>query len=457
MDSVVFQGLWLEAIFVGALILLNGFFAGSEIALISARRSRIQQLAAEGDPRAQRVTALQEDPDRFLATVQIGVTFVGTLASAVGGAASVRALSPLIRDIPVAWLRGAAEPMALAAVVLLLTYAMLIVGELVPKSLALRHAEPLAMWVAGPIDRLARFTSLLVRFLTASNRFVLRLLGQKGLEERVFVSEEEVKHMLREGRAQGVFDQTEQELIHSVFEFTEASVKEVMIPRPRIQAIDVETPVEQVLAYIIETGKSRYPVYRNTLDEVLGILYDKDLFRLLAEKKPIVLAEILRPAHFAPETAQVSRLLKQMQKRRMPMALVVDEYGGVEGLVTIEDLIEEIVGEIRDEADREQQPVERLRDGSYLVDASINIRDLAEQHDLPFPESPEYETLAGFVLAQLQRIPRGGEIVTHAGWRLTIVDMDGRRIARVKVERAEAPPLPKGAPPVPPGRVRRGG
>ena len=449
MDGVVFQGFWLEAIFVGTLILVNGFFAGAEIGLISSRRSRIQQLAAEGDARAQRVTALQEDPDRFLATVQIGVTFVGTLASAVAGAASVRVLSPLIREIPVAGLRAAAEPIALAVVVVLLTYAMLIVGELVPKSLALRHAVPLAMWVAGPIDRLARLTSLLVRFLTASNRFVLHLLGQKGAAERAFVSEEEVKHMLREGRAQGVFDQTEQELIHSVFEFTEASVKEVMIPKPRIQAIDIETPVEQVLAYIIETGKSRYPVYRNTLDEVPGILYDKDLFRLLAEKKPIVLTEILRPAFFAPETTQVSRLLKQMQKRRMPMALVVDEYGGVQGLVTFEDLIEEIVGEIRDEADREQQPVERLRDGSYLVDASINIRDLAEQHDLPFPESPEYETLAGFILAQLQRIPRGGEIVTHRDWRLTIVDMDGRRVARVKVERrgrGEAPTETKDAP-----------
>jgi putative hemolysin len=197
----------------------------------------------------------------------------------------------------------------------------------------------------------------------------------------------------------------------------------------------VETPVEQVLAYIIETGKSRYPVYRNTLDDVLGILYDKDLFRLLAEKKPIVLTEILRPAFFAPETAQVSHLLKEMQKRRMPMAMVVDEYGGVEGVVTIEDLIEEIVGEIRDEADREQRPVERLRDGSYVVDASISIRDLAEQHHLQFPESAEYETLAGFILAQLQRIPRGGEIVTHKDWRLTIVEMDGRRVARVKVDR----------------------
>jgi len=434
MDASALNGLWLEAIFIVVLIVLNGFFSGSEIALISARRSRLQQLAKDGDARAQRVVAIQEDPDRFLATVQVGVTFVGTLASAVGGVAAVRALSPMIGGIPLPFLPVFAEPIALGIVVVSITYATLILGELVPKSLALRHAVPLALSVSGPLDGLARAASPVVRLLTASNRFVLRLLGQKGAAERAFISEEEVKHMVEEGREQGVFDQTEQELIHSVFEFTEASVKDVMIPRPRMQAIDVETPVEEVLAHIVETGKSRYPVYRNSLDEVLGILYDKDLFRLLAEKKPITLAQVVRPAFFTPETTRVSRLLKSMQRRRMPMALVVDEYGGVEGLVTIEDLIEEIVGEIEDETDREDQAVRRLRDGSYIVDASVSIHDLADQHNLVFPESSEYETLAGFVITQLQRMPRGGEIVTYEGWRLTIVDMDGRRIARVKIE-----------------------
>lgn len=434
MDGSALNGLWLEIIFIAVLIMLNGFFAASEIALISARRSRVQQLAADGDPRAKRVVAIQQDPDRFLATVQVGVTFVGTLASAVGGVAAVRALSPMIGGIPLPFMPAMAEPLALVFVVVSITYATLILGELVPKSLALRHAVSLALLVSGPLDSLAKAASPLVRLLTASNRSVLRLLGQKGATERAFISEEEVKHMVQEGRDQGVFDQTEQELIHSVFEFTESSVKDVMIPRPRIQAIDVETPIEQVLAHIVETGKSRYPVYRNTLDEVLGILYDKDLFRLLAEKKPIVLAQVVRPAFFTPETTRVSRLLKSMQRRRMPMALVVDEYGGVEGLITIEDLIEEIVGEIEDETDREDLAVRRLRDGSYIVDASISIHDLADQHRLAFPESAEYETLAGFLITQLQRMPRGGEIVTYEDWRLTIVDMDGRRIARVKIE-----------------------
>jgi putative hemolysin len=437
MDGAVISGLWLEASLIGFLILMNGFFAGAEIALVSARRSRIQQLAASGDARAARVSALQDDPDRFLATVQVGVTFVGTFAGAVGGAAAVRALSPLIGRLPIPYAQVVAEPLALGLVIVAITYVTLILGELSPKSLALRHAVAFALRIAGPIGWLARAGAPLVHLLTASNRFVLRLLGQKGVEDRAFISEEEVKHMVQEGREQGVFDQTEQELIHSVFEFTEASVKDVMIPRPRIQAIEAETPMEEVLAFIVEAGKSRYPVYRQSPDEVIGILYDKDLFRLMAEKKPIVLSEVLRPAFFAPETAQVSHLLKAMQRRRMPMALIVDEYGSLKGLITIEDLIEEIVGEIQDEADRDERPVQRLRDGSYLVDASVSIHDLADQYQLAFPESAEYETLAGFVLTQLQRMPRGGEIVTYEDWRLTIVDMDGRRIAKIKIERRQ--------------------
>jgi putative hemolysin len=433
MESSALATLWVEAVFIFVLVLLNGFFAGSEIALVSARRSRIRQLAETGDSRAQRVARLQGDPDRFLATVQVGVTFVGTFASAVGGAAAVEALAPALVRLPV--VGPAAEAVALGAVVIAITYASLILGELVPKSLALRHAVPFALGVAGIIDRMARMTSPLVRLLTTSNRLVLRLLGQQGVEARAFVSEDELKHMLQEGREQGVFDRTEEELIHSVFEFTESSVKAVMIPRPRIHAVDIEMPVEDVLRFVNETGKSRFPVYRGSLDEVAGILYDKDLFRVLSTGKPIVLAELLRPTFFVPETVRVSDLLKKMQRRRMPLALVVDEYGGVEGLVTIEDLIEEIVGEIDDEADPDPQPVQRQKDGSYIVDASLSLHDLADQHQFHFPASPEYETLAGFVLAQLQRVPRGGEILTAGEWRFTVVDMDGRRVARVKLER----------------------
>ncbi len=432
MDSLWIAPLWFEAGFIAFLILANGFFAMAEIALIAARRTRVVQLAEEGDARAQVVRRLQEDPDRFLATVQIGVTFVGSLASAVAGALAVRTLQPALARMP--GLAPWSGVLALAMVVIVVTYLTLIVGELVPKSVALAHAERTALAVGGTVDALSRGSRLLVGLLTASSRALVRLFGIPEVRSTPFVSEEEIKLMIQQGRAQGVFDQTEQELIHSVFAFSEAAVKEVMVPRPKIQALEIETPVPAVLQFISEAGKSRYPVYRRTLDEVAGILYDKDLLPLLAAGKPVVLAELLHPAYFAPETTRIPRLLREMQRRRMSMALVVDEYGSVEGLVTIEDLIEEIVGEIRDE-DEEEGPVKRMRDGSLIMDASVTLRDLQGQYGLEFPESAEYETLAGFLLAQLQRVPRGGEIIAHGDWKLTVVDMDGRRINRVRAER----------------------
>ena len=432
MESIWAPPLWLEAGIILLLIVANGFFAMAEIALIAARRTRVIQLAEEGNPRAQVARRLQEDPDRFLATVQVGVTFVATLAGAVGGAAAVRTLQPLLAQLP--GLAPWSPFLALALVVVVITYFSLVLGELVPKSLALAHPERTALGLARTVDALSRANRLLVGLLTASTRAIVRLFGVREVRATPFVSEEEIKLMVQQGRAQGVFDQTEQELIHSVFEFSEAAVKEVMVPRPKIQAIEIDTPVPELLQFITEAGKSRYPVYRRTLDDVVGVLYDKDLLPLLAAGKPVVLADLLHPAYFAPETTRIHRLLREMQRRRMPMALVVDEYGSVEGLVTIEDLVEEIVGEIREE-DEEEGPVKRLRDGSLIVDASVNLRDLKGEYDLDVPESAEYETLAGFVLAQLQRVPRGGEIITHGEWKLTVVDMDGRRINRVRAER----------------------
>lgn len=432
MESLWLPPLWLEAGIIVMLIVANGFFALAEIALIAARRTRVIQLADEGDPRAQVVRRLQEDPDRFLATVQVGVTFVGTFAGAMGGASAVRTLQPLIALVP--GLAPWSGVLAIGLVVVVITYLALVFGELIPKSLALAYPERMALAVGGTVDWLSRATGFLGRLLIASTRTIARLFGVTEVRTAAFVSQEEIKLMVQQGRTQGVFDQTEQELIHSVFEFSEAAVKEVMVPRPKIQAIEIDTPVPEMLRHIAEAGKSRYPVYRRTLDEVVGVVYDKDLLPLLADGKPIVLAELLHPAYFAPESTRIHRLLREMQRRRMPMALVVDEYGSVEGLVTIEDLVEEIVGEIREE-DEEEGTVKRLRDGSLIVDASVSIRDLQGQHSLEIPESADYETLAGFVLSQLQRVPRGGEIITYGNWKFTVVDMDGRRINKVRAER----------------------
>ncbi|MFQ5580835.1 MAG: hemolysin family protein, partial [Nitrospiria bacterium] len=226
-----------------------------------------------------------------------------------------------------------------------------------------------------------------------------------------------------------------QELIHSVFEFTDTSVKEVMVPRPKIFALQVDTPSQDVLKYVTENNFSRYPVFKANLNEVSGILYFKDLLDILHRGESVNLKDILHPAYFVPETMQVSVLLKEMQRRRTQLAIVVNEYGSVEGLVTMEDIIEEIVGEIQDEYDTEDRPVERMKDGSWVVDASLNVRDLRSEYGFPVPESADYETLGGFVLSQLQGMPKGGENIRHDEYKFTIVDIDGRRISKLKVEK----------------------
>ncbi len=431
---------WIELFLILGFIFLHGFLVCAETALISVRRSRIAELAEAGDGRARAAQALHADPDRFLATIQIGVTLVSTLAAALGGHLAVRILGPFLRASLTSGLGSLATPLAVLLAVGAVAYTTLVLGELLPKSLALRHTEAIALASSRAVNRLAQVSQVLVSALSRTTSALLGAFGVRGIGRPAFVTEEEIKHIVSEGTARGVFDQTEGELIHSVFEFTDTSVKEVMVPRPKIQAIPLDLPSAEVLRFVAEAGYARYPVYRKGLDDIVGILNHKDVVRAMADARPIVLADLVHPALFVPETKPVSELLKEMQRRRLGMAMVVDEYGGIEGLVTVEDLIEEIVGEIHDEDETESRPIERRRDGSLLIDASASIRDLDGQHGLAFPESSAYETLAGFMLEQLQRVPRGGENATYQGRKFTVVEMDGRRIARIKVEPVKANP-----------------
>jgi putative hemolysin len=429
---------WLEIGLILLLILANGFFAASEIAIIATRKTRIDTLLEKGERSAAVLAKLKNDPDRFLATVQIGVTLVGTLASAIGGVAATSFISPLIRSLPFPLLQKWAELLAVILVVLPIAYLSLVLGELVPKSLALRFPEQIASLVARPIDSFSRLTSFFVKILTISSNAVLWLIGGKDAGTASFISEEEVKSLIREGAAKGIFDETEKELIHSVFEFVDTPVRAVMVPRTEIHAIEVQTPSAEVVKSFVESGFSRIPVYETNLDNIIGILYHKDIFRALQEKGEFQVRTLLHQPFFVPSTLPISQLLKELQRRRIGIAIVVNEFGEVEGLVTIEDLLEEIVGEIRDEYDREERgPVERLPDGSLVIQGSALLKDLKSDYGLPFDESPDYLTLAGFVLAKLKRIPRGGEKVEHNGYRLTIVDMEGRRIVKIKLEEAK--------------------
>ncbi len=426
---------WFEALLILALIFANGFFAAAEIAMIAMRKSRIDALVDRGVRSAAAVARLKADPDRFLATVQIGVTVVSSFASALGGAAAIGYLKPQIAALPFAAAPHWAEVIALTIVVLPISYFSLVLGELVPKSLALRFSEPIACAVARPIELLAKFSALFVKLLTGSSNLVLKLFGGKDAGSASFISADEVKSLIREGAAKGIFNETEKELIHSVFEFTDTPVKAVMKPRTEIHAIEAHASLAEVAKYFVDSGFSRVPVYDGDLDKVIGILYNKDVFKALQENSDFRVRDHLHQAYFVPSTLPISELLKQLQRRRLAMALVVNEFGEIEGIATLEDLVEEIVGEIRDEYDREERgPVERLPDGSMVISGSALLKDLKTDFDLPFEESPDYHTLAGLLLARLKKIPRGGEWIEEFGYKLTIVDMEGRRIVKIKVE-----------------------
>jgi putative hemolysin len=277
----------------------------------------------------------------------------------------------------------------------------------------------------------------LVKILTASSNALLWIFGREEAESASFISVEEVKSLIREGAAKGIFNETEKELIHSVFEFADTAVKAIMKPRTEIHAIEFGASLTDVAKSFVESGFSRIPVYEGDLDRVVGVLYNKDVFKALQERSEFRMRDHLHPAFFAPSSLPISELLKQLQRRHLALALVVNEFGEIEGLATVEDIVEEIVGEIRDEYDIEERgPVERLPDGSLIIQGSALLRQLKSDFDLPFEESPDYLTLAGFVLAQLKRIPRGGEWVERNGYRLTIVDMEGRRIVKIKLEPA---------------------
>jgi putative hemolysin len=363
----------------------------------------------------------------------VGITLFGTLASAVGGVLAVRYLEPLFKRAPFVSLF--ADSAAVAVGVIVLTYLFLVVGELVPKYIGINYKERVALAIVPVIDLTSRLFFFLVGFLTFSTMFVVKGLNLKQREEHI--GEGEIKILLQEGRRKGVFDRTEEELIHGVFDFTHRSVKEIMVPRPKVYSIDIEDGKEKILKYIVENEFSRYPVYREAVDNIVGIVYHKDITRQIWLHAPLALEKIMKDPYFVPDTMEISVLLKEMQRRRVHMAVVVDEYGTTVGIVTLEDIIEEIFGEIMDETDVDDR-IERLRDGSMVIDASYSIRDLNNDLGLGIEESPDYETLGGFVLAQLQGVPRGGELIYRGAWKFIVVDVERRRIKRVKVERARS-------------------
>jgi len=427
------ETVFIELLVIFILVIVNGFFACSEFAIISVRKSRIAHLVSLGNKRAIMVDALQKDPNRLLAVVQIGMTVIGSTASAVGGVIAVDYLRPLLQRSDIAMIRNAAEPLAVTIVVATISYLLLILGELVPKTIGLQYADTVALRVAKPITILARVASVLVALLSFSSKAVFALLRIKW-EGRGFMTRDEVQHIVAEGHESGIFSDTEHTFIDNIFDFTHTSVREVMVPRTRIVAFDLNLPKEEILNGVLDNMYSRYPVYLGSIEDTVGFIHGKDLLGRMVREPDFDLRSIVRPPFFVPEGKKVSELLKEMQKTRVHMAFVVDEYGGISGIVTTEDLLEELVGEIEDEHDvGKPSTVQVQADGSFLVDALISISDLEDLLDIELEDDLPYDTLAGLILDRIGRFPEKGECIVHGEYAFTCEEVTRTTIALVKI------------------------
>jgi putative hemolysin len=422
-----------EILLVFALILANGFFSGAEMAIVASRRGRLRQLAEAGDKAAEAALELASSPDQFLPTVQIGITLVGTLAAAYGGDSLVSDLAEWIATHGPPAVAGAARPIALTAFVVLLSFVTLLFGELVPKRLALRRAEDFARLAAPAMKIFARLTRPLVWLMGASTSAVLALLGAHK-QDGPSVSVDDIEHLLEAGRAEGVLEAVEQAVATEALRLGERTVRDIMRPRIDLDAIDIETPPGEVLGAIAMAGYSRLPVYEGSLDHILGYVYLRDVLRHSWMGWPIELRKIMHRALFVPETMPLDRLLELFQKEKNQLAVVLDEYGGTEGLVTLEDVLEELVGEIHDEHRREASQFVQREDGSWLVDGGAGVEDLADTLGIKLDSVPrDYSTVSGIVLAELERIPATGDTVRWRGLVIEVVDMDGRRIDKLLI------------------------
>jgi putative hemolysin len=430
------RNVWIEIALILLLILANGFFSSSEIALISVRRSLIRHLSEKGHKKAQLVDRLQNRPDVFLATTQVGITLVGTLASVVGGAKIVNFLIPLIQKIPSRAIQNSSESIAIGVVVVIITYLLLVLGELVPKYLALAYPEKVAFGTVGSVHFLSRLGFMVVKLLSNSSRFLVSLFVKRVPQESGFITDEELKFIVHEGKRKGIFDQTEEELIHSALEFTDVTVRNAMTPRTEIVALDMNSGQEQAFRAMTEEGYSRIPVYKDNLDNIVGIIYAKDMINLLQNRELIILEDILRKPYFVPDSMKISALLREFQKKRMHMALVLDEFGGTAGLITLEDIMEEIVGEIRDEYDREEEEeLYLLSDDLAIVNAGLYVGEFNQRFKTDLPE--DYNTVGGYLTGTLGRIPLLDEEIRIGNLTFVIFDKVGPRLKKIKVIRED--------------------
>ncbi len=428
-SSITFQ-LMLLLIFT----LMNAFFAGAEMAVVSVNRNRIRMLAEEGNRKAKVIQSLFDDSTKFLSTIQVAITFAGFYSSA----SAASGISPVLAG----WMAGFNIPyssvIAHNGVTLVLMFFNLVFGELVPKRIALQKSEFFCMMTVMPIHYISIVLSPFIKLLSVSTKAVLRLLKLRTDDADEAVTEDEIRAMMKIGLENGTFDNNEKEMIDSVFEFDRKSARELMVPRQKVFAIDIDEPIEEMIDEILETRHSRIPVYEEDIDKIIGILQVKDVMIRL-RKGTIGQGEIrsmLKKPYFVPEKKDAAELFRQMQQHRMHMAVLLDEYGGFSGIVTIEDLVEEIMGDINEEYENVEPEIQQVKENEYIIDASVSIDDINDMFGLKL-ESEYYDTISGYIIEQLGYIPneQKGGTVNAEGCVFTILEVKGNTIQKIHMKR----------------------
>ena len=424
------------------LVIGNAVFVTAEYALVTARRMRLEERAAHGSRAARVALRLMDQPVRFISTVQLGITVFGILIGAIG--------EPLVSHYFESFL---SDTLAFLVAFLILTYLSVVIGELVPKAIALQKAESLATLLSVPLDAVGRLTRPLVWILEGSAAAITRLAGvERAPAGVVTYTREDIRQSVAQAEDTGVIEEAEEEMLYKVFDFADKEVHDVMVPRPRVVAISVDLPPEECLAAVIDSPYTRYPAYGDSLDEIVGVLHVRDLFSALNDRgiAEVRIRDLLRPAYVVPETKDLGALLLDFRRDKQHMAIVSDEYGAMQGIVTLEDVLEEIVGEIEDEFDLPDESVERVDDQTIRVHGTFPVDDFNDRFDTELPVE-DYHTLAGFVFGLLGRAPEQGDEVSHDGLVFRVDQVDGNRIDRLTVTFAvplehggEPPPSPEG-------------
>jgi magnesium and cobalt exporter, CNNM family len=420
-----------EIIFIIVLLIANGLFSMSEMAVVSSRKPRLQKRASDGDKGAQAALELAGNPGPFLSTVQIGITLVGILAGAFGGATIAEKLAPTLKSFPA--IETYADKISFGLVVLVITYLSLVIGELIPKRLALHSPEKIASKVAAPMKKLSALASPMVKLLEGSTNGLLRLFGLRESSEPP-VTEDEIKVLIEQGIRAGVFEEAERDLIERTFHLGDRTVSELMVPRPDVVFLDLDDPPEVIKAIISSNRLSRYPVIHGATDNVVGIVRAKDLLAREYSNQPFDLKAAMVPALFFPDTMPAFKAIEMFKSSRRHMAMVIDEHGGVEGLVTVNDILDALVGDIPSMDEQGEQAVVRREDGSFLLDGALPVDQLKQTlqlRRLPGEEDGGFQTLGGFLMMRLGRVPAVADHVDVGGWRLEVVDMDRQRVDKV--------------------------